>query len=307
VADVAPPPERPRLYGLLGAAFGVGFVLGPALGGLSALAGARVPFVVAGVLALANALAALRRLPETHPSIRRVGPGTLRRIPGPTEENEVGVGWSDAEGELRPTSGGLLGATWAAGLLRFAVIGFVATAAFAGFEATFSLFGQRRFDLTEGSIAAVFVLVGILLVTVQGALVRPVTARFGLPTTLRLGLASTSAGLVVLAPARTWPVLLVALVLLVLGQGLTSPTLTSSVSERAPEAQRGQLLGVQQSAGALARIVGPAAAGVLFQHLGVGAPALVGAAVTGVALVLATTVRPIAARPTTPAPAPSRS
>ncbi|MEY2444555.1 MAG: transporter, family, tetracycline resistance protein, partial [Ilumatobacteraceae bacterium] len=66
VADLAPEAERPRLIGLLGAAFGVGFVLGPAIGGLAALGGPHVPFYVAGVLATVNAIAAIIRLPETH-------------------------------------------------------------------------------------------------------------------------------------------------------------------------------------------------------------------------------------------------
>jgi len=70
VTDLAPPPERPRLLGLLGAAFGVGFVLGPALGGLAAVVGERVPFFVAAFVAFVNALVAMRRLPETHPRFR---------------------------------------------------------------------------------------------------------------------------------------------------------------------------------------------------------------------------------------------
>src|SRR6478672_9886731 len=67
VADLAPPEERPRLLGLLGAAFGVGFVMGPAIGGLAALGGAHVPFFVAAIIAGVNAVVAARRLPETHP------------------------------------------------------------------------------------------------------------------------------------------------------------------------------------------------------------------------------------------------
>jgi MFS transporter, DHA1 family, tetracycline resistance protein len=231
--------------------------------------------VVAGVLALANALVALRRLPETHP-IQAVGPENLRRIAPQA-----------AEGGSGRAERGVLGPSRAAGVLNYAVIAFLATAAFAGFEATFSLLGERRFDLTEGSIAAVFVLIGLLLVVVQGGLVRPVTDRLGLPATLRGGLSLTTAGLLVLAGAVTWPLLLGALALLVLGQGLTTPTLTSVVAEATGESTRGQVLGVQQSAGALARIIGPVVAGVLFQRVGLGAPYLLGAGLTGLALVLA--------------------
>ncbi len=76
VADVAEPSERPRLLGLLGAAFGVGFVAGPALGALAALGGPHVPFYLAGCVALVNALVAIRRLPETAPLGRRIDVGS---------------------------------------------------------------------------------------------------------------------------------------------------------------------------------------------------------------------------------------
>src|SRR4051795_8277271 len=75
VTDLAPPEERPRLLGLLGAAFGVGFVMGPAIGGLAALGGAHVPFFVAAAIAGVNALVAARRLPETHPLRARSAAG----------------------------------------------------------------------------------------------------------------------------------------------------------------------------------------------------------------------------------------
>src|SRR6476619_1841977 len=75
VADVAPPDERPRLFGLLGAAFGVGFVAGPAIGALAALGDARVPFFIAAAIAGVNAIVAARRLPETHPRAATVGGG----------------------------------------------------------------------------------------------------------------------------------------------------------------------------------------------------------------------------------------
>jgi MFS family permease len=158
-------------------------------------------------------------------------------------------------------------------------------AAFSGFEATFSLLGRDRFGLTEASAAVVFVFIGVLLSVVQAGVIRPVTDRFGTLRTLRAGLALDAAGLAVLAVATTWPVLVAALLLLVVGQGLASPTLTTLVSNRAGDARRGQALGRQQAWGSLARVVGPAMAGALFQHVGVPAPYLVGAALAGVALV----------------------
>jgi multidrug resistance protein len=261
VTDVAPPSERPRLLGLLGAAFGVGFVLGPALGGLAALWGPRVPFFVAAVIAFANGVVAWKRLPETH---RR---GEAEAAP-PSPVSPV------ERAERRHD------------LTRLALVAFMATAAFSAFEATFSLLGERRFDLTESSVFAVFIGIGLLLVAVQGGLVRPFNARLGPASTVRLALTINAIGLLLLAAATTWLLLVPALVLLVLGQGLVTPTLAALVANRADEGRRGGALGFQQSAGALARIVGPALGGALFEHVGTAAPYVVGAGMIGVALLL---------------------
>ena len=130
VADIAPPDQRARLMGLLGAAFGVGFVVGPALGGLAALGGPHVPFYVAGTIAAINAVAAIIRLPETKPDTSHI-----------TEKSERGKALSPA-------------------LQRFAMVGFLSMLGFAGFEATFSLWGEKQFGFTEGSASLVFVFVG---------------------------------------------------------------------------------------------------------------------------------------------------
>jgi DHA1 family tetracycline resistance protein-like MFS transporter len=122
-----------------------------------------------------------------------------------------------------------------------------------------------------------------VLVGVQGGLVHPVTSRLGERGTLRFGLVSNAAGLALLAVDLGWPGLVVALFLLTVGQGLLTPTLSSAVSGRAGR-ERGQWLGWQQSAGGLARVVGPVVAGSLFEFTGVGAPYVLGAILAVVAL-----------------------
>jgi predicted MFS family arabinose efflux permease len=235
-------------------------VLGPALGGLAALWGPRVPFFVAAGIAFVNGVVAVRRLPETHPAEAR----------------------SAAALDLPPVESAERRRT----LTLFALVAFIATAAFSAFEATFSLLGERRFDLTESSVFAVFIGIGVLLVIVQGGMVRPAHARFGSVGALRVALVLEVAGLLLLAAATTWLLLVPALVLLVVGQGLATPTLAALVADRAGHDRRGGALGFQQSAGALARIVGPVMGGVLFQHVGVAAPYVVGAGLVGLALVL---------------------
>ena len=256
VTDLAPPSERPRLLGLLGAAFGVGFVVGPALGGLASLGGEHIPFYVAGTVALVNAAVAWRRLPETRPA-------DVRRAAREAAKNDTGA-------KVR--------------LWGLAVAGFTAIVAFSGFEATFSLLAGDRFRLTEAGIAAIFVGVGVVLVAVQGGLIRPINAKIGTQRSLQVGLVLNSAGLVVLAFAETWPLLIVALALLTVGQGLVTPNLSSLVSGRVPDHRRGEALGFQQGVNALGRVAGPAIAGVLYDHVAIGSPYLVGGALCGVAL-----------------------
>lgn len=256
VTDVAPPAERPRLLGLLGAAFGVGFVVGPALGGLAALGGPHVPFYVAAVIAGLNGIAALVRLPETRPAHLRTH---------------------------RERSRG------AARVWSMAITGFVAIIAFSGFEATFSLLAGKRFGLTEGGVAAVFVGIGILLVTVQGRLIAPVTHRFGERPSLRGGLLLNVAGLALLAWASSWWLLVISLMLLTIGQGLVSPTLTTIVSTSVPDHQRGEALGFQQGVIAVGRVAGPPLAGFLYQHVAIGSPYLFGAGLCAAAVLATTT------------------
>ena len=177
-----------------------------------------------------------------------------------------------------------------ADLWRLALCAFVATAAFAGFEATFALFGQARFDLTLSSTGAVFAGIGLFLVLVQAGLVHPVVSRLGAVGTLRGGLMLNIVGLLLLAVAVHWPVLVLALAALIIGQGLTTPTLASIVAGRSPSERRGGVLGLQQMASGMGRVIGPVMAGVLFQHVGVGAPYVVGAGITAAALALVLTM-----------------
>ena len=243
IADIAPPEQRAKLIGMLGAAFGVGFVVGPALGGLAALGGPHVPFYVAGAIAGANAIAAFIRLPETKPQTAHV-PAARGRT----------------RGALTPS------------LQRFALVGFLSMLGFAGFESTFSLWGKEQFGFTEGSASLVFVFVGGTLVAVQGGLIGPLTSKLGSKMLLRIGLALVAVGLILLSVTTSWVVLFVALFLLSVGQGFSGPSGSALVTELAPVERRGEALGYQQSTAAFGRIAGPVVAGALFDHVGVSAP-----------------------------------
>jgi DHA1 family tetracycline resistance protein-like MFS transporter len=258
VADIAPEEQRPGLIGMLGAAFGIGFVLGPAIGGLAALGGPHVPFYVAGVLASINAVAAMIRLPETRHTQPRVREPHERAIKAP------------ASPVLR----------------HLAIIGFITVVAFTAFEATFSLFGDRRFGLTEASSAAVFLGVGVVLVAIQGGAYARLVERFGTQRLFAAGITLLIAGLAVTAVAKVWPVLIIALLLLSIGQGCASPSITSLVTEHAPPDRRGEALGFQQSANGIGRVLGPPAAGAMFDRVGIWSPYVAGALLCVVAIAL---------------------
>ncbi len=331
VADVAAPRDRARLMGLLGAAFGVGFVAGPAIVSVGALIGPRVPFYVAAAIAGVNAVVAIRRLPETHgpraataanPADGRAAGGfaadhddriaTTRaqdeaaaltaelELAGTLDGPQPGTpfesaGTADALGAATPATGGPdhgpgdasppggWGGIDRQALIRLLVVSFVGMVAFSGFESTFALLTEDRFGLKEAGTGAIFTVIGLALVAVQVGIIGRVNERLGESGTLRIGLAANAAGLALLAVDGGWATLVPSLALLVLGQGLITPTLSSAIAGRAARA-RGAWLGWQQSAAALARVAGPVLAGVLFTQIGVGAPYVVGAVLVVAAL-----------------------
>ena len=298
VADIAPARERARYMGLIGAAFGVGFVAGPAIGALAALGGPKVPFFVAAAIAAINALIALKRLPETARHVE----GRESTTDGEREAQDARA-MTDAEviatepaldgpGLVEPAHGGvhhpkaaLTPPSARAAIIRLIVVAFVGVVAFSGFEATFSLLANDRYGLGLSATAAVFAGIGVVLVGVQAGLVGPVTTRLGESWTLRAGLVANCFGLLLLAIDLGWVGLVVSLLLLTCGQGLLTPTLSSAVAGRAGR-DTGVWLGWQQSAGGAARVVGPLAAGALFQWAGMGWPYVVGAVLAAVALAL---------------------
>lgn len=272
VADVAPPRERARLFGLLGAAFGVGFVVGPALGGVAALVDERLPFFVAAAIAGVNALVAIRRLPETNR--RRADVHTpLAWTPQTGLEDEVVV-LEDQQDQQAPKED----VPTPRSIPRLLVVAFVSLVAFSAFEVTFPLFGHIRLGFELSSTAGLFAAIGLLLAAVQSSLVRPAVERLGETGTLRLGLLTNAVGLLVLAAVHSWWLLVPALVALVVGQGLAMPAMTAAFAGSASANRTGGVLGVQQSANGLARVVGPLLGGLLFEHVGIAAPYVAGAA-----------------------------
>lgn len=252
VADVTTREERARGMGMIGAAFGLGFILGPAIGALFSSIDERLPFVVAAALAATNLAIAWARLPES----RR--PGTA---PAPTPRLAL-VRRALGSADLAPL-------VW---------LSFIATFAFVGMESTFALFGERRFGYDVPQIGLLFVYIGVMTALAQGFLVGRLVAAVGEGRALVGGLAGTAAGLLMTAAAQDLWLLLPGLGVLAIASGLVFSTTTALISLRAAEDDQGAVLGLGASVGGAARIAGPLVATALFQHAGIAVPLIVGAA-----------------------------
>jgi DHA1 family tetracycline resistance protein-like MFS transporter len=182
-------------------------------------------------------------------------------------------------------------------LSRLILIFFLVILAFAGMESTFALWAMRQFRWGPEEVGYVFAYVGVLSAILQGGLIGRLTQRFGEERLLRGGLVLIGGGLVVLALTRGIPVLAIAVSALALGMGLVQPSLNSLISRRAGAEEQGEVLGVAQSVGSLSRVLGPAAAGILFAEFGRASPFFWGAALVVAAFAAALGLAP-SQRPT---------
>ena len=265
IADVTTEEERARSFGLLGAAFGVGFVLGPALGGALSRFGYATPaWAAVGLTAVAMGLA-WRWLPET---VHRVQAGE-------------GPGWRHLPRALKtPSLRGLLGVDFA----------YWATAAV--YQTTFALFVNRRFGLDAthtGYLLAVWGTVGAL---VQVGLVGPVVRRWGERRALSAGLVVAGTGLLVAALSpRLGPFMLSTLGAAV-GAGVANPALVSLISRSASSHGQGTVQGVASTVESLGRMVGPVWGNGVLGAVGEGAAFASAAVVMALAGVVAGLLRP---------------
>jgi multidrug resistance protein len=262
VADLTTPENRAKGMGLVGAAFGLGFIFGPAIGGFLSRYGYDVPAYFASGLSLANFIAAWFQLPETlkpeHRAIERVGRVDALRA-----------------ALARPHLPLLL------------LIGFLVVAAFSGYESTFALFAEQTYGFHASSIGYIFAFVGIILVIVQGLLVGKVVKALGEHHIVPASLAIVAVGLLMIPGTRSVAALLAASGVMAVGMGFNGPALMSLVSRYSAAEDQGGVLGLTQSLNSLARIVGPLWGGFAFDHLGIGMPYITSAAVMGLAALLA--------------------
>jgi DHA1 family tetracycline resistance protein-like MFS transporter len=235
VADVTPQDKRAARFGLLGAAFGAGFVLGPALGGFAGSISPRLPFWIAAGLSLANACYGLLVLPESLPRSRRAGFRWRRANPF----GALALLRSHAE------------------LFGLAFVNFLGNLAHAVLPSISVLYMLYRYGSNERIVGLTLAGVGFASIIVQGAVVGPVTQRIGERAALMLGLAFGVAGFLVFALAKTDAEFWIGIPLLALW-GLESPACMALMSRLVGGSEQGRLQGANSSVTGIANLFGPA-------------------------------------------------
>jgi MFS transporter, DHA1 family, tetracycline resistance protein len=259
VADITTPKDRARAYGLIGAAFGLGFILGPAISGVLARVSYTAPIWAAAAITLIAATMAWLWLPET---VHRAHAGTgnpFRYLPGLVR---------------RPI------------IRRMLAIDFIYWMAFSVFQTTFALFAARRFGFDAPRTGYFLAAFGLLGALIQGGMIRPIVRRLGDKPTFRIGIACAAVGLVSAAAAHSVVTLAVSLVPLAFGIGFGHPTMSSLVSLVARGDEQGRVQGAASAVESLGRTVGPVWGNAILQHVNESIPYISAAALLLFALLL---------------------
>jgi DHA1 family tetracycline resistance protein-like MFS transporter len=277
IADVTPPEKRAGAFGMLGAAFGLGFVLGPALGGLLGSVDPRLPFWASAGLSGANAIYGLFVLPESLPPEKRASFSLKRANP---------------LGSLK-----LLGSR--EGLMLLAVLVFLGNLAHESLPATFVLYAQYRYGWGERLVGLTLAAVGVCMGVVQGGLVRPLVGRFGERASLFIGLLAGAVGFAIYGLAPTGSGFWLGIPVMALW-GLGGPAAQGLMSAKVGPSDQGQLQGATGSLRGISGLIGP----LLYTHAFAmfispdapfslpGAPFVLSACLLGVSLLIALVLLP---------------
>ncbi len=265
VADSTKGEERAHGLGLIGAASGLGIMLGPAIGGYFSRFGLGAPGLVAAGLCAFNALAAILFLPESKPFLDRAA-------------NVV-------KGQASSFGG------WIRSLTRYPLnillgVYFLALSSFTSMTSVLALYLERTFAMDASDMGLVFTLAGAVTVVIRGGAVGRIVKAFGEAATVRAGcvLLAISVGAIPFLPNKWWLALLVPL--WACSTGILFPSLASLISRATDEHSQGSILGGSQLAGGTGRVVGPLWAGALFQSYSIVSPFLFGSGLMLVAILL---------------------
>ena len=258
VADATEPENRAKSLGWLSAATSLGVTIGPVIGSATLAWGRPAPGLVAAGLCVANMLFAWRYLPEsrTHTVL-----DPAVRISRPRE-----AVWRVLSHSAEPAP-------------RLIWIYAIAMGAFQAMTSVLALLLAHQHGVTERTIGFFFMYIGATGVIARAGLLGPLVKRLGEPRLSRLGILLLATGLATLPLARSYLALALVVPLVPLGTAFTFPCITAILTRVIAAHERGLYMGVQQTFGGVARVIGPIAAGWAFDHLGPGVPFWTGAVV----------------------------
>lgn len=244
IADISDAKDRAKKMGIIGAAFGLGFVFGPPIGGwLYELGDLTYVGFFAASLCSINFLLALKMLPESN-----TNRGGVKRKPKDTFKGMAKAWRIEIIGELL-------------------LINFIYISAFSMMQINASILWKEHYSLSPAEIGNIFGIIGVFSAIVQGGLIGVFQKKFGLNKMLLWGCPIAGLGLTLIPmPSMEWfyPVQILAILLLALSNGLLMPSINSLVSLHSPSNAQGSMLGILQSMGSLARAIGPVISGFLY-------------------------------------------
>lgn len=252
IADVSTAEDRAKNFGLVGAAFGLGFILGPSIGGVLAKISLTAPAWVSGGVALVTATFGWFVLPESLPPERRRTHAVHAQDFNPFRL----LGKAFSTTQLR----GLFTAIF---LARFAQM---------ALQTNFAVYTLDRFKYTPSQNAVVFTVLGVTSTIMQGFIIRRISGRYSDRSILLTGLVIYFVGFVLVAGTPVAWMLSPSIAVLAIGSGLVTPTMQSLVSKAGSAEEQGMLFGANGAITSLTAIFGPAWAGAVFDHVAYTAP-----------------------------------
>ena len=259
VADITPPKERGKYYGMIGAVEGLGLVLGPTVGGVLAKFNIQVPFYVAAAVAFASFVVGLLFMPESLAKAKRA------LFIDPSKLNPFGT--------LREVFA-LHQIRWLlVAIFLFMLPGYIV-------QSNLGLFAKDSLLWNADAVGVLFTVFGIASILVQAVLLQLLLKRFSATQLSIIGLCLAALALLLMIPVNvvgSATLLYIVIILLALGDGLSSPNLSALISQGADESSQGKVQGGSKSMQSLAAITGPIVAGEFYDHLGHSSPYVAGA------------------------------
>jgi multidrug resistance protein len=249
ISDVTTEDNRAKGMGLVGAAFGLGFIFGPAFGGILSQYGFPVPIYFASLLSLIASLLAYFKLPESF-------------IPGKqSNKEEQKFNYQNLKNAINNPAIGIL-----------FIIFFMITLSFANLETMFALFTERKYGFDATTNGYLFTLVGIISALTQGMLIGPLVKKFGEQKLITTSIFLLGTGFILFPLANSIYAFLPVVALIAFSIGVHNPSVITLISKNTPPEKQGGILGLNQSLGSLARVLGPVWGGFFFDRISIGFP-----------------------------------